>query len=291
MNQRNLGSWAAAFAAVVALTAPACAQSRPSDHPVRVVSQELGGDLQQRFKDVLVDGHNLALDPAAGVEATREVLLRRAAIYESVQEVASAEASLTQAVQMSPPSAAAGLARGYYYMRRGRFMAALGDFLIAAQIEPDNARPRYAAGRAQAALGDYAAAATYYGEAIRLAPEEPRYYLARAEARIRLEQPEGARADYDHTIAMKPPRPTDRYYAFLGRGYSSLMQADYAGAISDFNNAIALDPGSLHALLWRGYSRERAGQIDLALADYERAVALDPKDRLAWRNLQRLRSR
>jgi tetratricopeptide (TPR) repeat protein len=291
MNRRHGGLWAAAVAAVVALTLPARAQSSMSDHPVRVASQTPTSDLQQRFKDVLVDeGRGLTLDPDASVEERRQVLLRRAGVYESVQEYVTAEANLIQAVQLPPASAAADLARGYFYMRRGRFAAALGDFLVAARIEPDNARPRYAAARAQSALGDYAAAAALYGEAIRLAPREPTYYLSRAEARIHLDQMEAARADYDRALAMKPPRPTDRYYAFLGRGYSFLMQADYTGAIADFDSAIALDPGSLNALLWRGYAREKAGQVDLALVDYERAVALDPKDRLAWANLQRLRS-
>jgi tetratricopeptide (TPR) repeat protein len=299
MNRNGWGLWAVAVAAVVALAAPARAQSSSSDHPVRMASQlpgtvpvaAPGGDLQQRFGNVLVDdGRDLTLDPAAGVEERRQVLLRRASVYESVQEFSSAEASLTQAVQMSPPSATAELARGYYYMRRGRFTAALGDFVVASRIEPTNARLRYAAGRAQSALGDYVAAATLFGEAIALAPREPTFYLARAEARIHLDQPEDARADYDHALAMKPPRPTDRYFAYLGRGYSLLMQADYAGAIADFNSAIALDPASLHALLWRGYAHEKAGQVEFALDDYERAVAFHPKDRLAWANLQRLRS-
>ena len=291
MNRHRLSLWAAAVAAAAALAIPAGAQSASSDHLVRMASQTPDNELQQRFGNVLVDeGRNLALEPGASVEATRQILLRRAAVYESVQEYVSAEANLTQAVQLSPPAAAAEQARGYFYMRRGRFTAALGDFIVGTRIEPGNPRLRYAAARAQSALGDYAAAATLYGEAIQLAPREPTFYLGRAEARIHLDQIADARADYDHAIAMKPPRPMDRYYAFLGRGYASLMQADYARAIADFDSAIALDPGSLHALLWRGYAREKAGQISLALDDYERAVALDPKDRLARVNLQRLRS-
>jgi tetratricopeptide (TPR) repeat protein len=283
--------WAAAVAAAVVLAAPARAQSTSADHLVRMASQTPDNELQQRFGHVLVDeGRSFALEPGAGVEETRQILLRRAAVYESVQEYVSAEATLTRAVQLSPPAAAADQARGYFYMRRGRFTAALGDFIVGTRVAPGDARLRYAAGRAQSALGDYAAAAALYGEAIQLAPHEPTFYLARAEARIHLEQLSGAHADYDHAIAMKPPRPTDRYYAFLGRGYSSLMQADYAHAIADFDSAIALDPGSLHALLWRGYAREKAGQISLALDDYERAVTLDPTDHSARANLQRLRS-
>jgi Tfp pilus assembly protein PilF len=86
------------------------------------------------------------------------------------------------------------------------------------------------------------------------------------------------------------PRATDRYYAFIGRGYASLMMSDYANAIADFDNAVAIDPHAVNALIWRGYARERNGQGALALDDYERATSVDPGDRLARANLQRLRS-
>jgi tetratricopeptide (TPR) repeat protein len=296
MGSRGTVFCAAAVAAVSALASPASAQSSRSAPPTQVAVAVPPNDLQQtdlqrRFGRALVDeGRDLILNPGASMDEVRRTLLRRAAVYEDVQEFAQAEGELTKALQRTPPIGDTYAARGYYYMRRGRFADAVGDFVAGIQIDPDNPRLHFAAGRASSALGDYAAAATYYGEAIKLVPREPTYYLARAEAHIHLDQPAGARADYDRAIAMQLQRPTDRYFAFLGRGYSSLMQADYAGAIADFGAAIAIDPGSLNALMWRGYARERVGQIKMALDDYERASALDPHDRLARDNLQRLRS-
>jgi len=292
MGSRGLISCAVMMlAGAMALASPAWSQSRESAVSSQVAPQAQKSDLRRRFGRALVDeGRDLVLNPGAGVDDVRQTLLRRAAVYEDVQEFAQAEAELTKALQMTPPLGATYAARGYFYMRRGRYADALADFLAGAALEPDNARLRFAAGRVESALGDYAAAVDCYNDAIRLAPRDPTLYLARAEARIHLDQPAGARADYDRALAIKLPRPTDRYYAFLGRGYSSLMQADYAGAIADFGSAIEIDPGSFNALLWRGYAREKAGQVDLALDDYERAVALDPKDRMARDNLQRLRS-
>jgi tetratricopeptide (TPR) repeat protein len=295
---------AAAIAAALALSSSAWAQASQSALSTQVGAQ-VGAqvtaavqpndlqpnDLMRRFGRALVDeGRDLILNPGAGMDEVRRTLLRRAAVYEDVQEFAQAEAELTKALQRTPPIGDTYTARGYFYMRRGRFADAVGDFVAGSAIDPDNPRLHYAAGRAESALGDYAAAATYYGEAIQLAPGEPRFYLARAEARIHLEELAGARADYDRAIANRLPGPTDRYFAFLGRGYSSLMQADYSGAIADFGTAIEINPGSLNALMWRGYARERVGQIKLALDDYERAAALDPHDRLARDNLRRLRS-
>jgi tetratricopeptide (TPR) repeat protein len=275
------------LAGAMALASPAWSQSYESEFP----TQAQKSDLQLRFGRALVDqGRDLVLNPGAGVDDVRRTLLRRAAIYEDVQEFAQAEAELTEALQMTPPIGDTYAARGYFYMRRGRYAGALADFLAGIQLAPDDARLRFAAGRAQLALGEHAAAVAFYSDAIRLAPHDPTLYLARAEARIHLDQPADARADYDRALAIKLPAPSDRYFAFLGRGYSFLMQADYAGAIADFGRAIELDPASLNALLWRGYAREKTGQVALALDDYERAVAIAPKDRMARDNVQRLRS-
>jgi len=296
MGSRGMVFCAAAVAGAVAVASSAWAQSTRSQLPAQVAAlvqadDSQQNDLQRRFGRALVDeGRDLMLNPGAGVDEVRRTLLRRAAVYEDVQEFALAEAELTKALQRTPPIGDTYAARGYFYMRRGRFADAVGDFVAGIQIEPGSPRLHFAAGRAESAIGDYAAAAGYYGDAIRLAPREPTFYLARAEARVHLDQAAGAHADYDRAIANRLPRPTDRYFAFLGRGYSSLMQADYTGAIADFGTAIEIDPGSLNALIWRGYARERVGQIKLALDDYERAAALDPNDRLARDNLQRLRS-
>jgi tetratricopeptide (TPR) repeat protein len=291
MGRRAIGlRVATVLTGIFLAAAPAGAQSL-SDHLTDMISRARANSLQQRFGRFLVDqGRDLALDPGAGIDEARRTLLRRAAVYENIREYALAEASLTQALQMAPPAGALYAARGYFYMRRGRFSDALADFVIGARVEPGDARLTYAGGRAQSALGDYAAAITYYDEAIRLAPRDPTFYLARAEARIHLDQPGSARDDYDRALATRVLRPTDRYFAFLGRGYAFLMQSDYPGAIADFDSALAVDPGSLNALMWRGYAHEKAGQVALALDDYERAVAVEPGDRMARNNLQRLRS-
>ena len=279
------------MAVMVSMGAPVRAQSSLSEHLAATISQARNSDLHRRFGHALIDyGRDLEIEPSAAVGDARQTLLRRAALYEAVKEFAKAEADLTTAVQLSPPAPELYATRAYYYMRRGRFADALNDFLTGARLAPDNARLRFGAGRAAAALGNYAAAVGFYDVAIRLGGREATFYVARAEAHIRLDQPRSAWVDYDQAIEIKLMRASDRYYAFLGRGYASLLMADYAGAITDFDNALAIDPQAINALLWRGYAREQGGQASLALDDYERAVTVDPKDRWARANLRRLRS-
>jgi tetratricopeptide (TPR) repeat protein len=291
MGWRGFGACAAAVALSVALAPAVRAQSNLSERLLSKAAEAQNGDLQRRFGRALVDeGRDLDIDPAAGVDEARQTLVRRASVYETVKDYDKAEADLTSALRLAAPAAVLYLDRGYFYMRRGRFGEALYDFLAAAALEPSNPRPRYAAGRAQAALGNYGEAIDYYGKAIKLGPREPSFYLARAEARLRLEQPGDALADYDRAIDLRPPRSTDRYYAYVGRGYASLMLTDYSDAITSFDSAIQIDPGAVNALLWRGYAREKSGQVDLALEDYERAASVAPNDRSARANVQRLRS-
>jgi tetratricopeptide (TPR) repeat protein len=292
MGRRGVLLAVAALVAAMWTAPPVRAQSGAAESVQRaVLVQSQANDVQRRFGRKLTDaGRELEIDPGAGVGEVRETLLRRAELYEKLQDFARAEADLTSAVELAPKSAELYATRGYFYMRRSRFAEALGDFVAGTELSPDNARLRFGVGRAQAALGNYAAAVGYYDAAIKQAGRDPTYYLARAEAYLRLDQPRNAWADFDSALDIKLPRPADRYFAFLGRGYASMLMAKYASAIADFDNALTVEPRAINALLWRGYAREKGGQIAAALDDYERAVAVDPGDRHARANLQRLRS-
>jgi tetratricopeptide (TPR) repeat protein len=282
---------AAALAAALLASRPAGAQSGLVVAVARTSLQSQNTELHRRFGRALIDeGRDLEIDPSAGMDEARQTLLRRAALYEKLKDYPHAEAALSSAVQLAPRSAELYAMRAYFYMRRSRFAEAFGDFVYGVELAPDNARVRFGAGRVQAVLGNYTAAVGYYDAAIGIARRDPTYYLARAEAYIHLEQPSSAWADFDSALDIRLPRAADRYYAYLGRGYASLLMADYPSAVADFDNALTVDPRAVSALLWRGYAREKGGQVALALDDYERAVAVDPGDRLARANLARLRS-
>lgn len=298
MHGRKLDSWSRvrpwcwvwAVAGIVLLATPARAQS-PSDKFARTVTNAQQTDLQRRFGTALIDdGRTLQLDSHTDVGTQRQTLLRRASLYEAMNDFDSAEADLTAALDLAAPTAILYAKRGFFYMRRSRFRDALGDFAMAARLEPGNPRLRYAQGRAQVGLGNDAAAVGLYDDAIRLDAGVAAFYLARAEAQIRLKQPDLALADYSRAIDLKLTNPADLFFAFLGRGFASLRLANNRSAIADFDNALALDPNAVEALLWRGYARELDGRTDLALNDYERAATVDPADRSARANVQRLRS-
>ncbi len=72
---------------------------------------------------------------------------------------------------------------------------------------------------------------------------------------------------------------------FAVRGYQRQMKFDLDGALSDYREALRLDPGIASVFNNRGNIYRDAGDYDKALADYDQAIALDPQgaDALASR--------
>ena len=92
---------------------------------------------------------------------------------------------------------------------------------------------------------------------------------------------------WTHTLAIDP----DNYIAWGNRGWARQLDGDLAGAIDDYNGAIAANPRYALAYYDRGSARDERGELDAALADYDRAIDLDPRDARALNNRGYVRER
>ena len=108
---------------------------------------------------------------------------------------------------MTPGDATAYADRGYFYMRRGRYRDALGDFVTGSRLDPQNPLYLYAAARSLVAAGDLDGAVAFYTELIKAGPREGKLYLARAEAEVRLQRWPEALADYERAEVSVLPQP------------------------------------------------------------------------------------
>ncbi len=69
----------------------------------------------------------------------------------------------------------------------------------------------------------------------------------------------------------------ERSIALDCRGNGRAIAGDYAGAIKDYNEALALDPYSSDIYSDRAAVRIVRSEIDQSLADLDRAIQLQPK--------------
>jgi tetratricopeptide (TPR) repeat protein len=87
-------------------------------------------------------------------------------------------------------------------------------------------------------------------------------------------QPDRAISDYDEAIRLNPKDVS----AYVNRGDAYRHNGDYDRAISDYDQAISLAPERAIAYFSRGFAYARKGDYDRAIADYDQAIRLDPKN-------------
>lgn len=286
---RVFGSALIAFAAITAAHAQAFAANL-SD----VLAQKII-DAQKAESDRLFDAALNNYGEAMGLskdtpEGMRAILKKRAALYEQLKMLDRAEADLSQAINTGTFDPKTLADRGYFYIRQNRISDALDDFIKGSRVAPGDPSFPYGSARALVARGDFRSALKFYGEAIRAAPDDGKAYLGRAEAEVRLKMLDEAMADYDRAFALGIKDKNDRFFAFTGRGYISLMKADFNIAVQSFSRALELSPGSPNVLLWRGLAYERQGARDLALVDFQNALVAAPSSDEARASLVRLRT-
>jgi tetratricopeptide (TPR) repeat protein len=89
---------------------------------------------------------------------------------------------------------------------------------------------------------------------------------------VPMDDDEQAITDYDQAIALDP----DDAVAYNNRGLARYDQGDPEGAIADYDRAMALNPDYAAAHNNRGVARRSLDDLEGAIVDYDRAIALDP---------------
>lgn len=98
-----------------------------------------------------------------------------------------------------------------------------------------------------------------------------------------LDDHEGAIAQFTESIRL---RPTANSYFNRGNSYSS--RGLYAEAVSDFSQALLLEPEMFEAYANRGIARESLGELFEALCDYDRGLRIRPTDSVLLKRRQPL---
>jgi tetratricopeptide (TPR) repeat protein len=288
-RRRMFVALAMSVAAATIACAPTSAAASLSDQLSQKIAQARAAEKSRDF-DAALQVYQSAMKMDRGTpEAMRELLKNRSALFESINLYDNAEADLTEAFKVTPDDATAYADRGYFYMRRGRYRDALGDFVTGSRLDPQNPLYLYAAARSLVAAGDLDGAVAFYTESIKAGPREGKLYLARAEAEVRLQRWPEALADYERARSLGLASTTENYFLFAGRGFVALKFADHQTALANFDAALAIDPNAVNVLMWRGYAHERRGELAAALRDYEHAASLQPSNIVMGESVRRVR--
>jgi tetratricopeptide (TPR) repeat protein len=127
-------------------------------------------------------------------------------------------------------------------------------------------------GDAKIRKGDLDGAIADYNKAIELKPDLAVAYYNRGTAKRAKGDLDGAIADYNKGIELKP----DLAVAYYIRGAAKEIKGDIDGAIADCNKAIQLKPDFAKAYFNRGLAKQAKGDLDGAIKDYNEAIQLKP---------------
>lgn len=79
--------------------------------------------------------------------------------------------------------------------------------------------------------------------------------------------------------------PSQRAKKHMRRGHSRYKKRDYDKALSEYNQAIRIDPESFNAYFWRGRTFIKTGRYNEATDDFMKATELNPRYAEAYNNL------
>lgn len=92
------------------------------------------------------------------------------------------------------------------------------------------------------ARGEYRAAVEHLKQALRLAPDEPKYHFRLGQTYFRMRELDLAERELREAIRLWPPKRYSGPHAFLG--YVLSLKRDHTGAIAEFQKCIETDPGN-----------------------------------------------
>jgi len=97
----------------------------------------------------------------------------------------AAEERFSEAIRRAPGMAQPYMKRAAAYEKLGELQRAMADWQVAAAMMPDDVVPRQNLGRLAAMAGDLESSAAYYGEAVRIAPDNAMVHAGLADMHVR----------------------------------------------------------------------------------------------------------
>jgi len=174
--------------------------------------------------------------------------------------------------------------RAAAYGERAAAKEADADYTEALRLEPASGQAYVGRGQARLALQDIDGAIADLTQAMRLNGQSAGLFVARGYARLLKGESGEAIGDFSAAIQLDPKNPA----TYNNRGLAYRKKGDLTNAVADYSSAIRLNPIYAQAYANRGYVYEAQGNKQAAAADFRRALTLDPSLIGAANGLKRL---
>lgn len=242
-------------------------------------------------------------------EQRANLYYQRAQADMRLQDAASAEADLKQAITLQPTHLAAHMAnaelaattkdaqaanavfstvvqsfpdnpvvlnnRGMFLQSQGKTAEAIADFTQAIKLDGRFIPAYINRGFAYIEAGDSASAEQALSEALSVDPNQVGAQSLRATARLNQNKVAEALIDYQKVVELAPQNPM----AHADLGFAQFFSGDFAGSFAAFNQALGLEAEMRFLLPWKLASAIRAGTYQQA--DYQASLAI-PEGSRDW---------
>jgi tetratricopeptide (TPR) repeat protein len=200
----------------------------------------------------------------------------RAAFYDQTAQYERANTDYDKAIDINQDFAHAFINRGINYKMLGNFKRAIQDYDRAIELQPNNSYAFANRGNAYYALRMTSRALADYDKAISIEPEFGDAYANRCRAKYNsLVFIKQALQDCHRALKIMPENP--RY--FVVRGFAYIKLHRYRDAIADFSAALARDSSLAGAFYGRGLAYLQTKDFARGNADLASAKAINPNVR------------
>jgi tetratricopeptide (TPR) repeat protein len=195
--------------------------------------------------------------------------LCRAAAYDALGKFDDAFKDIAKAIELQPDSAAPYIQRAIIYKEQKQADKALADYAQAAKLDPKLIQHRAAYLKEQ---GRPEEAIADYSAAIGVhdGAQKAAHYYDRGLIYEDSDHHRMAISDYTQAIQIQPTSPD--YYWHRANSYFGV--SDFKHAIADYTKAIQLAPARADNYFKRAEAYEEDGQKTLAIADFNKAIEL-----------------
>jgi len=167
---------------------------------------------------------------------------------------------------------------GLSYMQEQNVTLALREFLLAEEVDPDNADIQASLGQAYQLKKAFALGEKHYLRALKLNPDDPR--LHNNIGSLYLDMKRWDEAGRYFQVAASNLLFTNPEVALTGLGYAHYNQGRYHEAVAAYKQALGHEPRYLQAHFRLGEAYYALDKIDLAVATYQKAQELAPGEAL-----------